>query len=250
MGLKKLLTQIFAHRGASKLAPENTMPAFQLAYESGADGIETDVQLTKDLVPVLIHDEHLKRTTNGSGYIKDYTFSELTQLDAGSWFSDEFAGVSIISLEKFLRWSKSKSFRLNIELKNNKINYQHLEKIVYEMITDYKLQDRTILSTFNMNSVKRMKRFTDIEVALLTSRRNNNLVSLAKDLGANALHIKYRLLKSKLVKQAKQENLAVRVYTVNKQSKIRKCFFHQCDGAITDIPDQALEYRKLFYQNT
>ena len=242
-------TKIFAHRGASKLAPENTMPAFQLAYESGADGIETDVQLTKDLVPVLIHDEHLKRTTNGSGYIKDYTFSELTQLDAGSWFSDEFAGVSIISLDHFLRWIKSTSLCINIELKNNKINYLHLEKAVYEMVDYYRLQDRTILSTFNQHSVKRMEHFTDIEIALLTSKGNKNLVSLAKTLGANALHIKYRLLKSKLIKQAKQENMAVRVYTVNKRTKMMKCFLHHCDGVFTDMPDRGLKYRKVFSFN-
>src|SRR5690625_7696118 len=79
-----LPTKIFAHRGASQFAPENTMPAFQLAYELGAEGIETDVHLTKDLVPVLIHDEQLKRTTNGYGYVKDYTFNELQNFDAGS----------------------------------------------------------------------------------------------------------------------------------------------------------------------
>src|SRR5690625_5400798 len=165
-----LPTKIFAHRGASQFAPENTMPAFQLAYELGAEGIETDVHLTKDLVPVLIHDEKLKRTTNGYGYVKDYTFNELKNFDAGSWFSDKFAGTSIISLDQFLKWIKSKSLFLNIELKNSKINDPRIEKIVYELIVYYHLQDRTILSTFNKNSVKRMKQFSDIEIALLTSR--------------------------------------------------------------------------------
>lgn len=241
-----LLTKIFAHRGASQFAPENTMPAFQLAYELGAEGIETDVHLTKDLVPVLIHDEHLKRTTNGYGYVKDYTFNELQNFDAGSWFSDKFTGTSIISLEDFLDWSQSKPLCLNIELKNNKLNYQHLEKIVYEMIADYKLQDRTILSTFNKSSVKRMRQFPDIEIALLTSRRHRNLVSVAKDLGAKALHVKYHLLKPRLIKQAKQENIAIRVYTVNKRSKMMKCFLHKCNGVFTDIPDRGIKYRNLF----
>lgn len=249
MEMKKLLTKIFAHRGASQLAPENTMPAFELAYESGAEGIETDVHLTKDFVPVLIHDEHLKRTTNGIGYIKDYTFNQLAQLDAGSWFSNEFAGTRIISLDSFLQWSKPKGFSLNIELKNNKINYQHLEKIVYELIDYYQLQDRTILSTFNKNSIKRMKQFTDIEIALLTSRGNKNLVSLAKEIGANSLHIKYRLLKSKLVNQARQENIPVRVYTVNKRTHMMKCFSYQCDAIFTDIPDLGLKHRKLILPN-
>lgn len=246
MGLKKLPTKIFAHRGASQLAPENTMPAFELAYESGAEGIETDIHLTKDLVPVLIHDEHLKRTTNGIGYIKDYTFNELAQFDAGSWFSNEFSGTKIISLDDFLQWSKPKSFHLNIELKNNKIDYQHMEAIVYEMIDHYQLQGRTILSTFNKNSVRRMEKLMDIEVALLVSKRNKNLLSLVKELGANSLHVKYRLLTSKFMELAKQDNIPVRVYTINKRTQMMKCFLHQCDGIFTDIPDQALKYRKFF----
>jgi glycerophosphoryl diester phosphodiesterase len=241
-----LFTKIFAHRGASQFAPENTMAAFELASELGAEGIETDVHLTKDLVPVLIHDEHLKRTTNGSGYVKDYTFNELKQFDAGSWFSEQFSGTRIISLEDFLQWSKPKPLSLNIELKNNKITYQYLETIVYEMIDHYELRDRTILSTFNVNSVKRMKTFADIEVALLTSKNSKNLVPLAKEIGANALHIKYRLLKAKLMKQAKQENIAVRVYTVNKRIQMMRCFAHHCDGIFTDVPNLGLKYRKFF----
>lgn len=249
MEMRKLLTKIFAHRGASKSAPENTMPAFELAYELGADGIETDVHLTKDLVPVLIHDEHLKRTTNGIGYVKDYTFRELVEFDAGSWFSDKFSSARIISLESFLQWSYSKPLNINIELKNNKINYPNIETIVYEMIDYYQLQDRTTLSTFNKNSIKRMKQFTDIEVALLTSKGKKNLVTLAKEIGANALHIKYRLLKSKLMNQAKQENIPVRVYTVNKRTHMMKCFLYQCDTIFTDIPDLGLKYRKLMLPN-
>src|SRR5690625_6897712 len=78
--MNELSIKIFAHRGASQLAPENTMAAFQLAYELGAEGIETDIHLTKDLIPVLIHDEHVKRTTDGIGAVKDYTFQQLHQL--------------------------------------------------------------------------------------------------------------------------------------------------------------------------
>src|SRR5690625_7581403 len=109
---------IFAHRGASKYAPENTMAAFKFAYELGAEGIETDVQLTKDNIPVLIHDERVKRTTNGTGYIKDLTWNQVKQLDAGSWFSKKFTGAGIISLDEFLQWIQFKPLYLNIELKN------------------------------------------------------------------------------------------------------------------------------------
>lgn len=245
--MKQLITKIIAHRGASALAPENTMAAFELAYEQGAEGIETDVHLTKDNIPVLIHDENVKRTTNSTGYIKDYTFDQLKQLDAGSWFSVKYAGSEIISLEEFLNWTQDKALCLNIELKNNKIDYKNLENIVYDMVSHYKLLSRTTLSTFNRNSVERLKPFNgNIGVALLTSKRSKNLVSHAKGLGANAIHIKYRLLNQLFVDKCHQEQMAVRVYTINKQPHMSRCFKMACDGIFTDVPHKALQYRELF----
>ncbi|SDQ52436.1 glycerophosphodiester phosphodiesterase [Virgibacillus salinus] len=241
------MTKIIAHRGASTLAPENTMAAFNLAYEQGAEGIETDVHLTKDNVPVLIHDEHVKRTTNSTGYIKDYTFKQLKQLDAGSWFSLKFAGSAIISLEEFLGWIQNKPLCLNIELKNNKIDYKNLENIVYEMVSHYQLLNHTTLSTFNPTSIERLKRFNgNIGVALLTSKRRKNLVSYTKDLGANAIHIKYRLLNQLFIDKCHQEQMAVRVYTINKPAHMSRSFQLGCDGIFTDVPHKALQYRELF----
>lgn len=237
--------KIFAHRGASRRAPENTMPAFKLAYCLGTEGIETDVQLTKDDIPVLIHDEEVKRTTNGTGFVKDFTFNQLKQLDAGSWFSKEFAGVSIVSLDKFLQWIHDKPLCLNIELKNNKIDYKNLETIVYERIDYYQLLNRTILSTFNPNSIKRLKGFKDVEIALLTSKKNKNLVSHACELGVNAIHIKYYLLNQFLVEKSHRENMAIRVFTVNKFAHVKKCLSFGCNGVFTDVPDKALQYRQM-----
>ncbi|ASN05352.1 glycerophosphodiester phosphodiesterase [Virgibacillus necropolis] len=234
-------TKIIAHRGASKLAPENTLPAFQLAYDLGADGIETDVQLTKDQVPILIHDERLKRTTNGFGYVKDYTYQELKQLDAGSWFSISYANTPLLSLEEFLIWIKDKPLCLNIELKNNKIDYKDLEKMVYTMLIDYQLLNRTTLSSFNPKSIKRMKKIDKrIDSAFLTSRRRKDLVAYAKSLGAHAIHVKYPLLSRKLVDRCNKEEIAIRIYTVNKALHIKRCFNLNCDGIFTDVPGKAI----------
>ncbi|WP_404452934.1 glycerophosphodiester phosphodiesterase [Virgibacillus necropolis] len=233
-------TKIIAHRGASQLAPENTLPAFQLAYELGADVIETDVQLTKDQVPILIHDESLKRTTDGYGYVKDYTYQELKQFDAGSWFSPSLKNTTLLSLDEFLNWIKDKPLCLNIELKNNKIDYKDLEKIVYTMLKDYRLLNRTTLSTFNPWSIKRMKKIDkQIDSAFLTSRRRKDLVGYAKSLGAHAIHVKYRLLSRKLVDRCHQEEMAIRIYTVNKTINIKRCINLECDGIITDVPGKA-----------
>ncbi|MFC4558737.1 glycerophosphodiester phosphodiesterase [Virgibacillus kekensis] len=244
------MTKIIAHRGASAVAPENTMSAFELAYRAGAEGIETDVHLTRDNIPVLMHDERVNRTTNGTGYIKDYSFAQLQQLDAGSWFASRFKDSRVLSLMEFLEWVKDKPLNLNIELKNNKIDYENLEQIVYEQVSHYRLLNRTILSTFNPRSVQRLKHANqDIGVALLTSRRNRNLVQHARTLGANAVHIKYRLLNNLLVNQCHQEKMSVRVYTINRTRQMGTCFSLDCDGIFTDVPHLALDYRDKFNQS-
>ncbi|TQS74484.1 glycerophosphodiester phosphodiesterase [Ornithinibacillus gellani] len=238
-------TAIIAHRGASKHAPENTMPAFELAYQAGAEGIETDVQLTKDCIPVIIHDEQLRRTTNGKGLIKDYTISELKQLDAGSWFSAKYAGTTLLTLEEFLIWAKPKHLQLNIELKNNKIDYPHLEAIVVDMLEAYQLTGYTTISTFNQGSVKRLRQnHPQVEIAWLTSKRRNDLSSYALELGADALHIKYRLLNRKLITNCQRDQLKVRVYTVNTAKKLSLCFRRQCHGIFTDVPAKAIKLRQ------
>ncbi|MFC3038994.1 glycerophosphodiester phosphodiesterase [Virgibacillus xinjiangensis] len=242
-------TAIFAHRGASGYAPENTMPAFQLAYELGAEGIETDVQLTKDGIPVLVHDEQVKRTTDGRGFIKNLTFEEVRRLDAGSWFSRKFTGTVIPSLEEFLEWAVDKPLYLNIELKNNKIDYSNLEAIVYDTVLRFGLQKHCTLSTFNEESVKKIKRIgNSISAALLTSRAEGNPVTKAAKLGADALHIKYRLLGSNVMMHADKQQMPVRVYTVNKKVHMLQCMKLKADGIFTDLPDKALEYKNTYYE--
>lgn len=243
-----MTTTIIAHRGAKRLAPENTLPAFKLATDLGAEGIEADVQLTKDDVPVIIHDERLNRTTNTKGLVNELTLSELEKLDAGSWFSPKYQGTTIPTLEEFLQWIKSKSLYLNLELKNTKIFYKNLEPIVCAMVSEFQLLHRTTFSTFNPRSVRRLReQCNDIDIALLTSKRFQNLVHDAKDIGANALHLKYRLLRREIVEACDQANMALRIYTVNRPIRMRKCFALKANGIMTDIPELALQQRKQFF---
>ncbi|UOQ42632.1 glycerophosphodiester phosphodiesterase [Halobacillus salinarum] len=238
-------TFIYAHRGASKLAPENTMAAFELAREAYADGIETDVQLTKDNIPVLIHDENLRRTTNGTGFVQDYTYSELRLLDAGSWFSPKFSDSSIVTLEDFLCWFQPQPMVLNVELKTNVIAYKHIEKIVYECLKNYQVLDRTVISSFNADSIMKMKEINpSIQTAFLTSTKMRNLAGYAASIHADALHVKHRLLDKKLVKSCQKHRLDLRIYTVNRPTLMKKCFSLGCNGLFTDVPYEAVEYWK------
>ncbi|WP_077621653.1 glycerophosphodiester phosphodiesterase [Sediminibacillus massiliensis] len=241
-------TMVYAHRGASKHAPENTFPAFQSAFEMGAEGIETDVQLTRDHIPVLIHDEKVNRTSSGIGFVKDYTYEQLRKLDFGSWFSPKYTGTTILSLEEFLAWSSRKKLQLNIELKNNVIDYPELEKRVYDLLIKYKVAGRTTISSFNPASIERIKHIDrKLATALLTSQSKKGLVEYARELGANALHIKYRLLSEKLVAKCQEKDMAVRVYTVNKTAHMRKCFLLKSDAIFTDVPDRALQLRDSLF---
>lgn len=242
-------SRIIAHRGASKYAPENTMPAFQLAYEMKADGIETDVQLTRDGIPILIHDETLQRTTGVKGFVKNYTLEEIQKLDAGSYFSPKFTGSKIITLEAFLEWASSKALYLNLELKNNKIDYKDLEHKVLQLLERFQLKEQTTISSFNPASVKRMRELDcSLDIALLRSRKHENLTEYAVSLGATSLHINYRLFNHSLIEESKNQNLPIRVYTVNRRSSIIKCLRRQCDAIITDVPNKAVKIKKRFYQ--
>lgn len=244
-GADLYMTQIIAHRGASKYAPENTLPAFHKAWESGADGIETDVQLTKDNIPVLIHDEKLDRTTNGKGFVQDYTFQELQKLDAGIWFSKEYTNTKILSLEQLLEWISDKPLLLHLELKNKKIDYTGLEKIAYDLLIRFDMKDRTSFSSFNPVSMECFKQIDrTMSTALLLSQRNKDYITAAEETGVSALHIKYKLLNPSLINQAKANNLFVRVFTVNRESHIKRCFELGCDGIFTDVPDIAHACRK------
>lgn len=231
-------TKLFAHRGASQYAPENTMAAFKLAVKLNAEGIETDVHLTKDSIPVIIHDEKIDRTTNHRGFVKDFTYNELTQFDSGSWFSNSFSNEKIIKLEHFLIWAKTHDLAINIELKNNKIDYPYLESIVYEQVDHFGMLNRTIFSTFNKESIQRCQNISQTtEIAWLTSKRNKNLIKDALQLNVKAIHIHYRLLNRQLIQQAYNEKIAVRVFTINKTKQLLKCFDNNCDAIFTDVPD-------------
>ena len=133
--------------------PENTMLAFQKAYEAGCDGIELDVHLTKDNVMVIIHDEDIKRTTNGSGLVKDFTFEELRKFDASASFVGQYGFNPIPSFEEYVAWVKDLDIITNIEIKNGVYYYEGLEEALIDIVRKNHLEDKIIFSSFNNASV-------------------------------------------------------------------------------------------------
>ena len=147
----------FAHRGFSGQYPENTMLAFKKAWEAGADGIELDVQMTKDGQVVVIHDEKVDRTTNGSGNVRDLTLAELRKLDASYIYTGKMGVNPVPTFEEYCAWVAGTDLVTNIELKTGVYPYPGIEAKVWELIQKYHLENKVIISSFNHYSILRMK---------------------------------------------------------------------------------------------
>lgn len=238
-------TLVFGHRGSAGTHPENTMESFQAALDAGAEGIEFDVHLTKDLVPVILHDETVDRTTNGTGWIKDLTYLELQELDAGSWFAPSFKGASIPSLEEVLQWAAPTRLLLNIELKSGVVRYQGIEKIILDLLYKYNLKDRVILSSFNHYSVVEIHQLDpEIETAIIFMEGIYEPWDYAKRIGAHGLHCYIPVAVPELLMGARKAGMPVRPFTVNEESHITSLIKGEASAIITDWPEKAVQIRK------
>ncbi|MDO6656557.1 glycerophosphodiester phosphodiesterase [Anaerobacillus sp. 1_MG-2023] len=234
--------QIYGHRGSSGTHPENTLLSFQAAHRAGAHGIELDVQLTKDLVPVVIHDERVERTTNGIGFVKDFLYEDLIRLDAGLTFSNRFQGSSIPSLKDVLEWVSSTSLLLNIELKNGVFPYNSLEDRVLDLLTYYKLCDRTILSSFNHYSIQKLAQKNDkIETAVLLMEKIIDPWDYLQRVGAQSLHIEWQAVDEHLMKNTQKRGIPVRAFTVNDPLQVSNLQKLGCSAIFTDYPASAIQ---------
>ncbi|BFH61525.1 glycerophosphodiester phosphodiesterase [Paenibacillus azoreducens] len=229
----------FAHRGSSKICPENTMAAFKKGLEQGATGIETDVQLSKDGRMVLIHDETLDRTTSGTGWVKDHTLEELKHLDAGSKFDPVFQGEQIPLLDELLELTKESGTIINIELKNGTVMYEGLEEKVIELVRAYHMSERVIISSFNHYSLSYCKKLApEIRTGILYMEGLYEPWEYAKTLQADALHAYHRAVLPEFVAKAKSSGKAYHPFTVNDCEEMERLLQAGVDGIITDYPDR------------
>ncbi|QED48567.1 glycerophosphodiester phosphodiesterase [Cytobacillus dafuensis] len=241
------MTLIFAHRGYSHLFPENTMKAFKEAEYAGSDGIELDVQLTKDGEIVVIHDEKVDRTTNGKGFVKDFTFNELRKLDASYPKKTFLKKEPIPSLYEVLEWMKTNHIICNIELKNGIFPYEGMEEKVIALIRAYNMTDRVVLSSFNHYSIVNCYRMApEIETAPLFSEGLYMPWIYAESIGAKSIHPKYTIAKTELIKASMEYGIAVRPYTVNKENTMHRLFSAGCSAFITDDPVKAIKIREQY----
>jgi glycerophosphoryl diester phosphodiesterase len=237
------MTQIFAHRGYSSAFAENTMSAFIAAEKAGADGLELDVQLTKDGEVVVIHDERLDRTTSGKGFVKNFTFKEIRKLNANKNGNKE----PIPSLIEVLEWMQSNQLVCNIELKNNLFPYEGMEEKVIQLVRRFNLSNRIIISSFNHYSIVLSYRTApEIETAPLFNERIYMPWVYAQSIRAQGIHPKLASITDEIIKGAIENGVAVRPYTVNKDADMHRLYKLNCTSIITDDPVKALKIKKQY----
>jgi glycerophosphoryl diester phosphodiesterase len=238
------MTQIFAHRGYSASYAENTMGAFVEAEKAGADGIELDVQLTKDGEIVVIHDETVDRTTSGTGFVKDFLFKDLLKLNANK------KGVKkepIPTLKEVLEWLKTNKLICNIELKNGLIPYKGMEEKVIQLVRTFGLSNRIILSSFNHYSIVYSYQLApEIETAPLFIEGLYMPWIYAQSIRAKGIHPNHSAVSDEVIVDTMENGIAVRPYTVNKDADMHRLFKINCTSFITDDPVKAIRIRKQY----
>jgi glycerophosphoryl diester phosphodiesterase len=237
---------VYAHRGASAYAPENTLAAFKKAVALGADGIELDVQLTKDNNLVIIHDYELQRVSNGKGMVKDKTLSELKELDFGSKFGKEYKDEKIPNLEEVLELIQGWNGILNVEIKSApQFTNEGVEEKVIEVLRRYNYINKTIISSFNHLTLLKIKEIdADVTTAILYDEQMEEPWTYAKYLGTAAIHPSGYSLTPEIVKECHKENVKVNVWTLNKEQEMNLAIKAGVDGIITNYPDIALKLVK------
>ncbi|MBH0055242.1 hypothetical protein I6E74_13805 [Salinibacterium sp. SWN139] len=228
---------IAGHRGDKTVAPENTIDALSLALDSAADYVETDVQLTSDGVPVLMHDWTVDRTTDGTGPVWQYTYEELSALDAGSWFGEEFAGASVPTLEQFLgvlRWSTKNAI---LELKGSWTDDQ--VALVADLIARNGVNNHVIIGSFDIMTLQAVQRVSpELPGMLIVGDIVGDPAELAAASGAVALVTSKKAITRDptLVQRVHDAGLGILIYTLNDSDTWSDAVALGVDGIVTDRP--------------
>jgi len=235
--------QIFAHRGAKAVAPENTLPAFQRALAMGVDGIELDVHCSKDGQLVVIHDESLARTTKGSGKVGEYTAAQLAKIDAGSHFSAAFAAVGVPTLAEVFDLVGNRC-RVNVEIKSDDPNGGDQAEPLIAMIEARNLYDQVIVSSFNPPSLIKMRALAPkVQLGLLYYLPMPAFLRAAwftPIIQPEALHPAHHLIDEELLAWAKAHHCAVNTWTVNDVNVARRLAGLGVNVIMSDVPDQIM----------
>lgn len=235
---------IFAHRGASGYAPENTLAAFDLAARQGAPAIELDAKLSADGQVVVIHDQSVDRTTQGQGKVREMSLEQLKQLDAGSFFDSGFAGERIPTLDEVFASVGTRVF-INVELTNYATPVDVLPRKVAALVRKHNLEKSVMFSSFNPLALVRIRHLLpECPIGLLALPGKAGAWArsgIGRLVGYQALHPEASDVTPQLVELIHRRMQRIHVWTVNQEGQMRQLFGYGVDGIFTDDPPLAIQ---------
>ncbi len=230
-------TLIFGHRGAMARAPMNSMAAFELAGEQGADGIELDVHLSRDSQLVVIHDDTVDATTDGQGKVADMTLDQLKRLDAGAWYSDEFAGQGIPTLDEVID-AIGESLFINVEIKSPRESVDRLENRLASCVRRHNMRERIIVSCFDPVILRRVKQMMPMVLMGFLYQPDMPAAHYLplKELWHEARHPRHDMVDEGYMRWARAQGYFVNVWTVNDPRRALQLKRLGVNSIMTDDP--------------
>ena len=238
------MSLIYGHRGASGHAPENTLEAFRLAMEMGADGFELDVHLSKDGELVVIHDETVDRTTDGTGFVRDLTLAQLKELDACNGMA-AYRGAKIPTLGEVFDLVRDTHHIVNVEIKTDEWFYPQIEEKCLALAAEKGVEDRVIYSSFNHYTLIKMRQLKpDAKLGMLFGDIMVEPWKYAEQLQVDYLHpMKMNIYVAGSAEGTKAAGLGINMWTINDPETMRECMKYDA-GIITNYPDIAVALKK------
>lgn len=236
---------VIAHRGASLIAPENTLAAFRKAKELGANWVEFDVMLTADHNVVVIHDRELNRTTNGKGLVIDHRYSYLKTLDAGSWFNPLFANEKIPLLEEVIELLYQLNLSANIEIKAQIGHEEITVEKVLEVIKNYWPESlpQPLISSFSLPILESVRaQSPESLIGYLMHGWHEDWLSHCDRLGCKTINVNYKLLNADKVRLIKKTNRLLLAYTVNDKNVAQELCSWGVDAIFSDNLKELIGY--------
>lgn len=256
---------IIAHRGASAHAPENTLAAFQRAIDDGADGLEFDVRIARDGVPVVFHDSTLRRMTarRDDGRTSNFTTAELQTLDVGAWFNrryekhadEKFCGETVPTLERLFSFLGGYGGRLYLEMKGSQTEIAVLAEAIVEIIRQTDFLPQFVVKSFKLEAIEKIKRLLpEVATAALFApkvmtilRKQTRLIERARLFAADELSLHYSLATKKLVAKAESAGMPTTIWTADHPIWVRRAAEVGIRAIITNDPARLLKTRQEIF---
>ena len=234
---------IYGHRGASAHAPENTLEAFALSMEMGAEGFELDVHMSKDGELVVIHDETVDRTTDGTGFVRNLTLQQLKELDASASM-EGFKNCRIPTLREVFTLVQDTHHIVNVEIKTDECEYPGIEEKCLALAKEMGIEERVIYSSFNHHTLIKMRQLKpDVKLGMLFGDIMVKPWEYANQLNVEYLHpMKMNIYVPDFAKDATEAGYGINMWTINDEETINYCL-EQNVGIITNYPDVAVALR-------